>query len=702
LDREAYGKALKACARVAREEHRHAEGVLLEVETSLRQLSTSVERLAEASQEKGAALVDAQQTIRNLGDRLLAITGDRLASARKVLDQKGLRLERFTVTLFGRTMAGKSTIREALTGGDGGTIGKGGQRTTRDVIEYEWESLRLVDTPGIGAYEGGVDRDLALSILDESDLVLFLLSSDGIQEEVFKGMQALRERNKPVIFLLNVKLDLERPVLRKRFLRDPSVIFSETEIGGHFSRIQTLAKELLGMPRVTVVPIHAQAAFLAGRPDHAAESDALLAACGIGRLFQVLQDEVRLRGRVRRLQTLLDGTINDIQDIQGELQDQAAIVRRSALLLKSKFRELDAWLDSFIKGTNLRIETSVAEKLSQLRQGVSVFVDDNIESDTFGEQWNRKIKALALETWAESLQKEIQYAVLARLTEFNREAECEASFDAQFAAGSATHYDPFNAKRTFGWTSGVAGLVSGASFAAVALGIGSANVWNPVGWVALGVGLAASLFAWLSDSREEKLQRQKAKAADQLRKQVDGLERRLAATLKAWFYDSVTSRLAKGIRKDTRDLIDRMFRLAGLLRAEADKTGEILEALNRRLIVRVCEFHHLPGVGASIGRIARDPGNRMKFVWLGPGSAEFARQVGRALGEFVDAIPQGTQASMTASALRPAKVPEACVEVSEDRIRAKVPQGERGLAYGRGKINLSLASRLLGKPIDIE
>ena len=37
----------------------------------------------------------------------------------------------FTITVFGRTMAGKSTMMEVLTRGDGSSIGHGAQRTTR-------------------------------------------------------------------------------------------------------------------------------------------------------------------------------------------------------------------------------------------------------------------------------------------------------------------------------------------------------------------------------------------------------------------------------------------------------------------------------------------------------------------------------------------------------------------------------------------
>lgn len=47
-------------------------------------------------------------------------------------------LSKFSITLFGRTMAGKSTLMEILTEGDGKSIGTGAQRTIRDVRKYTW------------------------------------------------------------------------------------------------------------------------------------------------------------------------------------------------------------------------------------------------------------------------------------------------------------------------------------------------------------------------------------------------------------------------------------------------------------------------------------------------------------------------------------------------------------------------------------
>ncbi len=224
-----------------------ASGALHDAEEIGLRLKTAVGSVARRAPADGAAVEDARARLQELELKLETTLASSLRATGAALRAKEAALNRFTVTLFGRTMAGKSTIREALTRGDGATIGKGAQRTTRDVREYTWNSLRIIDTPGIGAYEGDEDRAQALSVIDETDVVLFLASSDGIQEESFKGMQELRQQNKPLLFVLNVKRDLEKPVNMRRFLKDPRSVFDDNELRGHFDRIHKLAGEYLGM-----------------------------------------------------------------------------------------------------------------------------------------------------------------------------------------------------------------------------------------------------------------------------------------------------------------------------------------------------------------------------------------------------------------------------------------------------------------------
>lgn len=199
-----------------------------------------------------------------------------------------------TVALMGRTMAGKSTLLEALTGGDGLRQGIGAQRTTLDVYRAEARDLPevvLVDTPGVGALDGQDDYDTAFAQVPEADLILWVAANDSHQEETTKALRALARQGKPIVMALNCsqRIDDLDGVLNGHghlFLEFPDDPFDEADdhirvLNGHLAAV--------GAPPVTVVPIHARAAFLAARG--LPEAEQLRRASRIDDLIGVLRDK---------------------------------------------------------------------------------------------------------------------------------------------------------------------------------------------------------------------------------------------------------------------------------------------------------------------------------------------------------------------------------------------------------------------------
>ena len=275
--------------------------------------------------------------------------------------QRAKKLEKFTVMLFGRTMAGKSTIREAITGGDGSTIGQGGQRTTRDIKEYEWQNLRVVDTPGFGAWGGEEDTAIAHSIVEESDLILFLLSSDSVQLSTIQEMKGLSAKNKPVIFVLNVKQDLTKRIHRKRFLKNPEDFFSEEKIGGHIQRLEELARDELGIRanRLKILPLHAQAAYLAGQETDPAEAERLHKASRLPDLFSLLSTEISTNGPVRRIQSLLDGAYSHLDFLDQHLIENKKQLKVYSNTVDEKRKQFDSWFNNYQKGLSSLVDRKV-------------------------------------------------------------------------------------------------------------------------------------------------------------------------------------------------------------------------------------------------------------------------------------------------------------------------------------------------------
>ena len=81
-------------------------------------------------------------------------------------------------------------------------------------------------------------------------------------------------------------------------------------------------------------------------------------------------------------------------------------------------------------------------------------------------------------------------------------------------------------QRINGWGSAISGAISAVAFF---------NAWNPVGWVAAGIGLVFTIFSLFSDSRAKKLKEAKSKQRQVLLDDIEGSKKKIKANLVDWF-----------------------------------------------------------------------------------------------------------------------------------------------------------------------
>ena len=698
-----YRIALQLCSEVADEEYRHAHASVERMKIRLWSLRRETDAIvARSAVHPDTGTSDSQARVAEFAQRLNTETSGAIDATAAALTHKRLRLSRFTITLLGRTMAGKSTIREAVTEGNGETIGKGAQRTTRDVREYEWNALRIIDTPGLGAYEGSADRSLALSTVDKSDVLLFMVSSDGIQESSFRGMEYLRSHNKPIVFVLNVKLDLTRRVYMNRFLRSPESYLGDVAIQGHVARLHTLARDELGMSRVTVVPVHAQAAFLATRPEHSARAGEIHRASGIDRLIETLTSEVTSRGPVGRIRTILDGTIIKLMDLENLLREQAKHANRLANAHIAKFSELDSWLDSYLDNVNGRFKSVAKDLTRSLRQSVSSFVDDNLEREDFGERWEYLVADARIEHGLKKTMQHILDELRTRLEAFNRELRFDIEIGISFETQRPDQYSPLDINRTLRLVPAIGTALR--SLTTLVSTFGAWNFWNVAGMAALALGLVAGGLSFLIPSREDKLKRRRKCVVKQLWKQIDEMERHIEQVSREWWYKEITIAHVRPIRDEMRRFYRGMSGLGKSITVSADACSREVAKLNRRLLWRCGALVGEPVEDEALDVIVRDPGMRTKLTWIdGRTGDEFCRKVGLVIDESIDGIGRAPKREMIARALAPARVrvEKIYFNSSWDRAIAPMPATETKRAIGKRGHNVRLATKLLEIPIHV-
>ena len=277
--------------------------------------------------------------------------------------KKVKRIDNFTICLFGRTKAGKSTTMEALTEGDGVTIGKGRQNTTQDVKEYRWRELLVIDTPGIDAMDN-IDQleTMALSFADESDLVVFLLPHQ-IEEGDFDKFSRFYKQNKPILLLLNVKKEIGKKgsMEYKMFLKHSGDIFEKEKIDGYKQRINDFLFSSLQMDKdlIPIVPVHSASAFMATQESDAEMKKKLYECSNFNVLEDQLVKEIREYGELYRIKNphdtvilFADKIVYEFRLFQEVLEEQKDVFEDNIL----KFSEVKA---SIINKKNSIIQNKI-------------------------------------------------------------------------------------------------------------------------------------------------------------------------------------------------------------------------------------------------------------------------------------------------------------------------------------------------------
>lgn len=690
--------ALAECRAIARSEYEIAETVGTRVESICGRLIQALREKSAAFDGGRAGRSQLEASVSRICAQLETEVLPLMADARRRLDLHRRQLGHFTVGLFGRSMVGKSTLRETITNGDGSTIGRGAQNTTRDLRPYKWEGMTIVDTPGFGVWDGEKFKQKARQVIEQSDLILFLCSSNGTLEEDMEMMGELALENKPALFVLNVRNNLEDEFDRKRFLKAPERTMGIETIGGHFSRIRTLAS-MLGRPKPTIIPIHAQAAFFATREEHKQDSAALHRASNLDTLHDAIVAEVIRFGGCRRVMTLLDGMGAVCERIAVHLGGFSAELGEVSRFLNGQADEFERKAGTFRKDKEAEIEARTNEAFALLRRKVAGFVEDNIEHHNVGERWQRTAKDSGTEQRIAQITETLKSETECFVKAFESDFHDDARFAVALSMDDPTQTTVSDEKRGWGWASAATGAVSAIAFTAATFG--AANFWNPVGWVAFGVSVVAGLFSWFSDSRAKKIARAKADACQQLHRNIDESENKSRIEIATWFRKYAHG-LFENILTDLRRTHHEIDSLRRKLATDRLKLARALEELSTRLLRRIAELRSAPLPDGVIQSLVRKRGHAIKCLLASGTAASRIEKVTSILGEHVAAVP--ATASLTqriVSALRPARLSSKDVTLKSRTAVIHTRRTTMSMLKTKGSFHAALASKLLGVAITL-
>lgn len=261
-----YSEAINKTSEIAKVDLEEAKKILISSKNSLlkldKKLENTLENLIKKMSKESNSKEDKEELLddenkKEFENGLIELKNDisniihkNIRELEEALEKKERALKYYTISFIGKTKAGKSTLHSIITGTGDEFIGVGKQRTTRFNRIYEWKNIRIIDTPGIGAPGGKSDEEIAKSIIDESDLICYVLKNDSVQETEFNFLKLIKDRNKPIVILLNVKENIENEARLKIFLKEPEKWYKrkdEKSLQGHINRIREYAKNIIAM-----------------------------------------------------------------------------------------------------------------------------------------------------------------------------------------------------------------------------------------------------------------------------------------------------------------------------------------------------------------------------------------------------------------------------------------------------------------------
>lgn len=494
----------------------------------------------------------------------------------------------FSVLVFGRTMVGKSTLMEIMTHGSGASIGNGSQRTTLDVRDYHWKGMKITDVPGIASFDGREDDRLALEAAKAADLILFLISDDGVQQEEAKNLAELRRLGKPVLGIINVKLGITEQVrsLDMKRLRNKMAERERIEsICNQFRQFAGNFQQDWG--DLTFVPVHLKAAYL-GQD----KNPELWEVSNFTEVESYILSKVQQDGCFLRIKTFLDRVIIPLQGRMEMLYENSSSSLTEAFEYQKKCQELAEWNKIFVEDSQEKFDNLYKRLHNKLANGIAEFAEYNYDNEDAGEDWKEYLQEeLKLEADCMSFLQERSNKCSRKRRELMDSLKTELTF-----AGVNVEFEDISMDSIT--DTQLLGTIAGGALALV----------FPV------AGIAVTLINWLfGSSKEEKIREAKAKLRDALQDAMD--ECGYVDTL----MDSVANTMneeifGKGVDGLYNALAQMDAMLIGLAKEEAtgaEKLGVLLNQLNCQLL------HEAEGYIAaqegknlvlSVDRIARIPG----------------------------------------------------------------------------------------------
>ena len=629
---------LSRCTGLALRAHEQASKQLQALERILEQARSEVEAVRLAA--TGDGTLPGENQIYEQLTLAVADMWEAHHTALKEMEDNRQRLGTFGITLFGRTMTGKSTLMEILTEGRGDTIGKGAQRATRDTRQYEWNGLKILDVPGVAAFGGSTDERVAYEAAQQADLILFLITDDAPQPAEAEHLAELRRTGNPILGICNVKLGINGELGMRNFLKNQNNLFDEAKLSKMLSPFQEQLSQLGFSQPVEFKYAHLQSRFLADQPEYRDQQVELHAASRFRDIEDLIYQEVTVNGSFHRQRSFLESTSRASFDIWRRMLIAGASAWELHDRIRDHAKETWTWREEFQKEADARIQGVLNSTIGRLRASIPAFVEANCDDRELAEKWARKVRRAGINKKVRELQQDLKQRVVDKIYTLTQELDQEL----QGIQATMTQPDLITgpiADHRKRWNWGTTGVTSVLGIATTISAFTLSPLAIPLGIATAVVGVIGRIIGGFLANKAERRQEAIARITPELQRHLDQIQSEIKGQLDSWLlHDLIERHLDTTVAQLETSAAD-LGQAAVFYRSQSASLNQRLLSLNRQLLEAALK-HIGKGIAASdkLG-IARVPGQGITLKAAGEDviTADTIEQLQLVVQEPVYVIP---------------------------------------------------------------
>lgn len=573
---ESIKNELAQCRNAADKGYKLAADKYAEIRETLREeeekIAETNRKQNELSQVKNSSLIEDQMKgMEFLKKRVESIGDDVIALHAQQKD--------FSIVLYGRTMAGKSTLMEVLTHGDGKSIGKGAQRTTTDVRSYYWNGLKIIDVPGVCSFESEEDDKVAFEAAKTADLVLFLLTDDAPQEGEARALAQIRRIGKPVLGIVNVKMafDINKKKLALRKLQKE---LADTErlniICQQFKDFDTKFNQ--EWDNIPFVYTHLKAAF-DSQAERGNDSE-VYQASNFAQVENFILEKLFKDGKFLRVKNFIDGVAVPMEKIIAAIYAHSGNTLKESRIWANKLEQFQKWSAEFMESTKKRVLRHNEACKAIIDAEIDEFASSHYEDKNAGDNWKKRIEELNFSKKYMNLLQELADECNRKRRNLSGELMAEMNY----TFSGKMNLSEINLEE-------ISDIKTGVQIGAAVLSV-PLMFLGPVG-IGAGLLLNAGVSKFM-DSKQDKIRKAKAKLVEELtapsHKMIDDLQKKFVGVINEQIVNGELYKFSNDLK-----IMSRVIAQLGYIQTNlAMVLGRKFNDLNIELLTNALEYSQLP------------------------------------------------------------------------------------------------------------